>query len=76
VEARLTERSNIEHEIKMICQNTLREKCRRVGEGKDTMIGKVLEKAALAVREELEKDDWKQLVEMIEGEADKMIKAK
>jgi hypothetical protein len=54
----------------------LREKWRRVGEMRETLIGRVLEKAALAAREELQREGWQLLAEMVEGEADKMIKAR
>ncbi len=43
---------------------------------RETVIGKVLEKAVLTPREELQREGWQLLGEMIEGEADKMIKAK
>lgn len=43
---------------------------------REALISKVLEKALLASREELQRDGWKLLAEMIESEADKMIKSK
>lgn len=43
---------------------------------REALIGKVLEKAVLASREELQRDGWQLLAEMIESEADKMIKAR
>lgn len=46
-ENRLTERSNVENQIRNICSNGLKDKFRKLGDLKEGLITKVLEKAII-----------------------------